>query len=59
MNINIVFKNGYQMTVRCKKFTLKRSPLDNSFQGYQMEGVTGQTPLYVDLDQIQCIVKED
>lgn len=59
MNITFIFKNGYKMTTKCEKFTLKRRTDDNSLQGYQMEDVTGQTPLYVDLDQILCIVKED
>ena len=59
MNITFIFKNGYKMTTKCEKITLNRSTVDNSLQGFQMTGVTGQTPLYVDLDQILCIIQED
>ena len=59
MIVTFIFKNGYKMTTKCEKITLNHSPVDNSLQGFQMTDVTGQTPLYVDLDQILCIIKED
>lgn len=56
MTISIVLKSGLVFDVKCTEFTLKRDGLGNVV-GYDIKGITGSKPIYVDFEQVAAIVR--
>ena len=56
MTIRIVLKSGVVFDVKCTEFTLKRDGLGNVV-GYDINGITENKPIYLDLEQVAAIVR--
>lgn len=56
MTISIVLKSGLVFDVKCTEFTLTRDAHGNVV-GYDIKGITGSKPIYVDFEQVAAIVR--
>ena len=54
MKVVVHFKNGYELPVECKTFQVERD-FNNKLAGYCFEGITGNSPRYISLDDVLCI----
>lgn len=59
MTVNIVFKNNYNLEIKCKEFSITRSNLDNSITGINIIEPTQNKPLYLDLNSIMLIYRKE
>lgn len=56
MTIRFILKSGVQFDVKCSEFTLKRNGLEQ-MKGYEIKGITENSPLYVDLEEVVAIIR--
>lgn len=56
MSVRIIFKNGFEFTVKCETFTVTRDGL-NEVTGYKWEGVTENKSLYFDMNEILAVIR--
>lgn len=56
MTIVFVLKNGYELKMKCKEFSIDKDCLGGII-GYSAMGVTENKPVYIDLSQIMCIYR--
>ena len=57
MTVVFVFKNGYELKVKCENITLTTSNLTGRIAGYQMDDIDSNKPLYIDVDEIICVYR--
>ena len=57
MTVVFVFKNGYELKVKCEYITLTTSNLTGRITGYQMDDIDSNKPLYIDIDEIICVYR--
>ena len=57
MTVVFVFKNGYELKVKCENITLTVNNLTGQITGYEMNGIEDNKLLYVDLNEILCIYR--
>lgn len=58
MTVVFVFKNGYELKVKCENFTLTVHSLTGQITGYEMDGIKDNKLLYVDFSEILCVYRE-
>ena len=58
MTVVFVFKNGYELKVKCENFTLTVNSLTGQITGYEMDGIKDNKLLYVDFSEILCVYRE-
>ena len=56
MSIRIILKSGVEFTVKCEKFTLRQSGFGQTI-GYDIEGVTENSPVYLNFGEVAAIVR--
>lgn len=58
MIVRFIFKNGAGVRINCCEFSLIK---DSSGQiiGYNIDGATKNKPLYIDLNYVMAIFRED
>ena len=56
MTIVFVFRNGFELKMKCKKFTLERNGL-GKITGYSASGISENKPLELDFDELLCIYR--
>lgn len=56
MTIVFVFRNGFELKMKCKKFTLQRNGL-GVVTGYEASGITENKPIDFNFDDILCIYR--
>ena len=57
MKIVFVFRNGFQLCVTCKEFTLEKTILGIP-DGYEIKGITDNKPLYINWDDVICVYRD-
>lgn len=57
MTVVFVFKNGYELKVKCENITLTVNNLTGQITGYEMDGIKDNKLLYADLNEILCIYR--
>ena len=57
MTVVFVFKNGYELKVKCKDITLTTNNLLGQVTGCEMEGVEDNKLLYTDFSEIICVYR--
>lgn len=55
MGIRIIFKNGFELVVKCESFTVNRNGLKEVI-GFDFKGVTENKPLHLDFSEILAVV---
>ena len=58
MTVIFVFKNGYELKVKCENCTLSTNYLTGQITGYKMDGIEDNKPLYIDFNEILCVYKD-
>lgn len=56
MTIRVMFKNGKEFSIKCKKFSLEK----NAFgvpTGYSIEEIAENKPVYLNFEEINAIVR--
>lgn len=56
MTIVFVFKNGFELKMKCKDFLLHRNGLD-MVTGYEAKSVTENKPIEFDFEDVLCIYR--
>lgn len=56
MTIVFVFRNGFELKMKCEKFTLQRNGL-GVVTGYEASGITENKPIDFNFDDILCIYR--
>lgn len=56
MTICIVFKNGFELKMKCKKYKITKDAYGN-IDEFTTEGISENGFLYMDLSQIQCVYR--
>lgn len=56
MTICFVFKNGFELKMKCDEFSVKRNGLDQ-LAGYDAKGITENKPIDMDLSEVVCIYR--
>ena len=56
MTIGFIFKNGYELKVKCGSFSSTKNGL-GQLTGYEMENITENKPIYMDLDEVICVYR--
>lgn len=56
MTIVFVFKNGEKLKSKCEDFSVTTS-FTTQLTGFEMNGITENKPVYVDMNNIQCIYR--
>lgn len=56
MTIVIMLRDGSEVRVKCKNFTIKRNSF-GEFIGYEYEGCSENHIEYIDVSQILCIYR--
>lgn len=56
MTICFVFKNGFELKMKCDKFSVTRNGLDQ-LTGYNAEGITENKPIDMNLSEVICIYR--
>lgn len=56
MTIRFVLKSGYAFDMKCKSFSLGKSPL-GEFESWKAEGITENKPVHMDLEDVSCIYR--
>ena len=57
MTVVFVFKNGYELKVKCENINLTVNNLTGQITGYEIEGIKDNKLLYADLNEILCIYR--
>ena len=57
MTIAFIFKNGYELKVKCENVTLTTSNLTGRITGYTIDGIDSNKPLYIDVNEIICVYR--
>lgn len=57
MTVVFVFKNGYELKVKCENITLTVNNLTGQITGYEMDGIKDNKLLYADFDEILCVYR--
>ena len=57
MTVVFVFKNGYELKVKCENITLTVNNLTGQITGYEMNGIKDNKLLYADFDEILCVYR--
>ncbi len=53
MTIVFVFKNGFELRMKCREFSLKRNGL-GVVTGYEAKGVTENQPIEFNIEDVLC-----
>ena len=56
MTICFVFKGGYTLQTKCKKFSVSRNAL-GSITGYECEGITENKPIELNFAELLCVYR--
>lgn len=56
MTIVFVFKSGYEVRMKCEKFTINKNGL-GQLQGWKAEGISENKVLEMDVSEILCIYR--
>jgi len=56
MTIVFVFKNGFELRMKCKDFLLNRNAL-GMVTGYEAKGVTENKPIEFHIEDVLCIYR--
>lgn len=56
MTIVFVFKNGEKLKAKCEEFSITTG-YASKLTGYEMNGITENKPIYIDMENIQCIYR--
>lgn len=56
MTIVFVFKNGFELRMKCREFTLQRNVL-GEVSGYEAKGITENKPIEFDFDNVLCVYR--
>ena len=54
--LTINFRNGLVVTIICDEYSF--STVANKISEYNIKGIVGQVPVYMDPEEIICITKE-
>lgn len=57
MTIGIVFKNGYELKVKCDNLETTRSNITGRITNMNFSGIKENKPLDVDFEEVQCIYR--
>ena len=53
--IIIRFKSGFELPIRCEKFTFSMSNITGEITNYSIEGIKDNKPLFFRAEDIECI----
>ena len=56
MTIVFAFKNGFELRMKCKEFSLIRNCLD-VVTGYEAKGITENKPIEFNFEDVLCIYR--
>lgn len=56
MTIVFVFKNGCEVRMKCKEFTIERNKL-GQLQGWEAKGISENKVLEMDMFEILCVYR--
>lgn len=56
MTIVFVFKNGFELKMKCREFSLSRNGL-GIVSGYEAKGITENKPIEFDFENVLCIYR--
>lgn len=56
MTIVFVFKNGFELRMKCRDFLLNRNGLGMA-TGYEAKGLTENKPIWFDFENVLCIYR--
>lgn len=56
MTIVFVFKNGFELRMKCRDFLLHRNGL-GMVTGYEAKGITENKPIEFDFEDVLCIYR--
>lgn len=56
MTIVFVFKNGFELKMKCREFSINRNSLD-MVTGYEAKGITENKLIEFDFENILCIYR--
>lgn len=57
MTIKIILKNGATIPVKCESFKHKVNNITGEIASYEIEAITENKPIYIDLKDISAIVR--
>lgn len=58
MNIRFILTSGAEFTVECSEYTVTRNA-SGQLTGYEINGITKNKPIYVNLDCLAAMVREN
>ena len=58
MKIVFRFKNGYELPITCKTFTLTKHSILGEITGYHIEGIEDNKPLFFRMEDVECIYQK-
>ena len=57
IQIVIILKSGFELSVCCEKFNCEVHELTGELTFYKISGATGNVPVYLPCDAIECIYR--
>lgn len=58
MRIIIRFKSGYELPVTCDKFVIRTSRITGEIEGYDINGIKDNKPIFFRSEDVECIFSE-
>lgn len=53
--ITIRFKSGFELPIKCEKYLFRTSAVTGKLVQYEIDGIVDNVPLYLNMDEIDCI----
>lgn len=56
--VKIRFKSGFELPITCDEITINTNTMTGEITGYNIKGITDNNPLFLRVEDIECIFQE-